>query len=91
MSKLITNRNLAIVNFAIVSYFILIELINFFEIDFVLIGVIREIFTIPFLFAQVVFLVIGIKYLVKNGSDLLLLVSVVSLVICTIVTIGWFF
>lgn len=77
MDKLITNRNLTIVNFAIVSYFILIWLINFYKIDNVIIGVFREILTIPFLIAQIVFLVIGIRYLIKK--DFLLIVSVLSL------------
>ena len=91
MNKLITNRNLIIVNFAIVSYFILIWLINFYKIDFVLIGVFREILTIPFLIAQIVFLAIGIKYLIKNQRNSLTIISVLLLAICTIITIGSFF
>jgi len=90
MNKLIANRNLVIVNFAIVSYFILIWLINFYKIDFGLIGVFKEILTIPFLIAQIVFLVIGIKYLRKNQKNVLLIISVLSLAICAIVTIGSF-
>jgi hypothetical protein len=82
---------LTIVNFAIVSYFILIWLINFYKLDFVLIGVFREMLTIPFLIAQIVFLVIGIKYLIKNQINLLTIISVVSLAICAIITIGSFF
>ena len=91
MNKLITNRNLIIVNFAIVSYFILIWLINFYKIDFVLTGVFREILTIPFLIAQIIFLVIGIKYLMKNQRNFLTVISVLLLAICTIITIGSFF
>ena len=91
MSKFITNRNLIIVNFVIVSYFILIFLTNFYELEFVLIGVFREIFTIPFLIAQIVFLIIGIKYSIKNKSKLLTIISIVSLAICAIITIGSFF
>ena len=91
MSKLTTNRNLIIVNFAIVSYFILIWLINFYKIDYVLIGVFRELLTIPFLIAQIVFLVIGIKYVIKNQRNLLVIISVLSLAICSIITIGSFF
>ncbi len=91
MSKLITNRNLIIVNFAIVFYFILIWLINFYKIDFVLIEVFREVLTIPFLIAQIVFLVIGIKYLIKNQRNFLTIISVLLLAICTIITIGSFF
>ena len=51
-----------IANFTIVSYFVLIWLINFYKIDIVLIGVFRELLTIPFLIAQIVFLVIGINF-----------------------------
>jgi len=89
--KLLTNRNLIIANFAIVSYFILIWLINFYKIDFVLIGVFREMLTIPFLIAQIVFLVIGIKFLIKNQRNTLTIISVLSLAICMIITIGSFF
>ena len=91
MKKLITSRNLTIVNFAIVSYFILIWLINFYKIDFVLIGVFREMLTIPFFIAQIVFLIIGIKYLIQNQRDFLIIISVLSLSICSVVTIGSFF
>lgn len=91
MNNLITNRNLTIVNFAIVFYFILIWSINFFKIDHVLIGVFRELLTIPFLIAQIVFLVIGIKYLIKNQRNFLTIISVLLLAICTIITIGSFF
>jgi len=89
--KLLTNRNLIIANFAIVSYFILIWMINFYKIDFVLIGVFREMLTIPFLIAQIVFLVIGIKFLIKNQRNILTIISVLSLAICMIITIGSFF
>jgi len=91
MNKLITNRYLIIVNFTIVSYFILIWLINFYKIDFVLIGVFREILTIPFLIAQIVFLIIGIKSLIKNQRNLLIIISVLALAICSLITIGSFF
>jgi len=91
MNKLITNRNLTIVNFSIVTYFVLIYLLNFYKIDFVLIGVFRELLTIPFLIAQIVFLAIGIKYLTKNKKHFLTIVSLLLLTICTTVTIGSFF
>ena len=80
-----------VANFAIVSYFILIWLINFYKIDFVLIGVFRELLTIAFLIAQIVFLVIGIKFIIKNQIDTLTIISVLSLAICIIITIGSFF
>lgn len=91
MAKLITNRSLTIVNFSIVSFFILIWLINFYKVDYVLIGVFREILTIPFLIAQIVFLVIGVNYLIKNKINILTLISLITLAICTIITIGSFF
>jgi hypothetical protein len=91
MNTLFSNRNLTIVNFAIVFYFILIWLVNVYQIDFVLVGVFRELFTIPFLLAQIVFLVIGIIYLMKNKKSLLFMLSVIALAICSIITIGSFF
>lgn len=78
-------------NFAIVSYFILIWLISFYNINFVLIGVLSEMLTIPFLIAQIVFLIIGIKYLIKNQIKFLTLISVLALAICSYITIGSFF
>jgi len=47
--------------------------------------------TIPFLIAQIVFLIIGIKYLIQNQRDFLIIISVLSLSICSVVTIGSFF
>ncbi len=91
MKKLITNRNLTIINFVIVSYFILIWLINFYKMEFVLIGVFRELLTIPFLIAQIVFLVIGIKYLIKHKRHFSTIISLILLAVCTIITIGSFF
>jgi hypothetical protein len=86
-----TNRNLTIVNFAIVFYFVIIWLIYYHKIDYVIIGVFRELFTIPFLIAQIVFLVIGIKYLISGQRNKLTLVSIFFLVVCAIITIGSFF
>ena len=39
------------------------------KIDFVIIGVFREMLTIPFLLAQIVFLVLGIIHLIKNKTN----------------------
>lgn len=91
MNKSTTNRILIIANFSIVLYFTLIWLINFYKIDFVLIGVFREIFTLPVLIAQIVLLGIGIGYLIKNKRNLLVIISFLSLVICSVITIGSFF
>lgn len=91
MQKSITNKNLTLINFIIVSYFLLIYAVNFYKIDFVLVGVFRELLTIPFLIAQVVFLITGIKYLTEHRRHLLTTVSIVLLAICTVITIGSFF
>lgn len=91
MKILLTNRNLTIINFVIVTYFSLIYLINFYKIDFVLIGVFREILTIPFLLAQIVCLVLGIIHLIKHKTHFLTIISIIGLVISAIYTIGWFF
>ena len=91
MNKLMTNRNLTIINFVIVTYFGMIYFINFYKIDYVLIGVFRELLTIPFLLAQIVFLVLGIIHLVKHKTHFLTIISIIGLAICAIYTIGWFF
>ena len=91
MNKLITNRNLTIINIVIVTYFGLIYLLNFYKIDFVLIGVFREILTIPFLIAQIVFLVLGIIHLVTHKTHFLTIISIIGLAISAVYTIGWFF
>ena len=91
MNKLKTNRNLIIINFVIVTYFGLIYLLNFYKIDYVLIGVFREFLTIPFLIAQIVFLVLGIIHLIKHKTHFLTIISIIGLAISAIYTIGWFF
>ena len=91
MSKLLTNKNLTSINFIIVSFFVLIYLLNYYKVEFVLIGVFRELLTIPFLIAELVFLVLGIQIILKNKIHFLTLVSVLVLAACSVVTIGSFF
>lgn len=91
MKKLITHKNLSIINFIIVSYFVLIYVVNLYKIDFVLVGVFRELLTIPFLIAQLVFLAISIKHLAEYKKHLLTIISIVLLAICTTITIRSFF
>ncbi len=86
-----TNRNLTIVNFIIVVYIALIYSLNYFKIDHVLIGVFRELFTIPFLLAQIVFLVVGIIHIIKNKPNLLFIISLIVLALSAIYTFGSFF
>ena len=92
MYKSLTDKRLILINFFIVTYFISLYLLNLYKIDFVLVGVFREILTIPFLIAQIVFLVLGVKFLVKRKSkNYLAFISVIVLATCTIITVGSFF
>jgi len=91
MSDSIQGRHLTIANFAVVVYFIILWLINYYRIDFVLIGVFRELLTIPFLFAQIVLLVLGIKSILSKQLDSLGMISLLALGICSCLTIGSFF
>lgn len=91
MNKLIKNKNLTIINFVIISYFLLIWLLISFQIEHVLIGVFIELLTIPFLIAQLFFLVIGIKQVIKEQTNFLTKLSVLLLVLCATITIGSFF
>lgn len=85
------NKKLVFTNFTIVVYFILIWLVNFYKIDFIIVEVLRELLTIPFLIAQIIFLVIGIKYTINNQIHFLTLFSILALGVSTIITIGSFF
>lgn len=91
MKQILTTKSLTIINFLIVAYFVLIWLINFYQIDYTLIGVFRELLTIPFLIAQLIFLVLGIIHLFKNKMNLLLAFSLLILAISTVFTFGSFF
>ncbi len=89
MSKLITNKNLTIINFVIVTYFILLYLLSNYKIDSILIGFFVESLTIPFLISQVFFLFLGIKHLIeKNDRYYPLILSLILLIICSMLTIG---
>ena len=91
MDKIINNRNLTIINFIIVSYFILLWLVNYYQIKHVLVGVFGQLLTIPFFGAQVVFTFIGIWFLFKNKIKPFNIISLLILVTCTIYTVGSFF
>lgn len=91
MSKYLSNKRLTLINLTIVSYFVLIWLLISFQVEHVLIGVFIELLTIPFLIAQLVFLVIGIKQVIKEQTDFLTKLSVLLLVLCATITVGSFF
>lgn len=87
-----TEKKVAIISFIIVAYFLLLYGINFFKIDWVIIGVFRELLTIPFLIAQLVFLFLGIRFLLLNKfQNILTILSVLLLLVSSIFTFGSFF
>lgn len=91
MKQKITDKNLIIINVTIVLYFIVIYLLFKYNVDYIIIGVLRELMTIPFMLAQIVFVLIGINYLIKNKIRLLTLISIITLAICLIITIASFY
>ena len=89
MNKLLNEKRLTQINVIIVMYFILLYLVYLFNINFIVIEFFRETLTIPFLVAQIVFLVLGIKHLIKGKSRYYpLIISLILLFICSILTIG---
>ena len=80
------------IRFSIVGYFITLYLVYVYKMNFVLIGVFRELLTIPMFLAQPLFLTIGVKLLLdKNQNSLLFKCSVVVLAVCLILTVSSFF
>ncbi len=72
-------KQLTTFNLIIVGYFIMVYLINYFKIDFVLIAVIKELATIPFLIAQLIFIFLSLQFFIKNKKEKWLLLSTVLL------------
>ena len=66
-------------------------MLNHLKFDFIIVGVFRELLTIPFLLAQPVFIVIGINHLYKKEKQILNTISLATLFICTFFTIASFF
>jgi hypothetical protein len=92
MENLLTTNTIKNINFGIVIYFITLYLLNIYEVNSVIIGVFIELFTIPFLIAQVVFIVISCYYLVKKkNTTLWYKFSLIALITCTVLTISSFF
>lgn len=92
MGQTLTEKKLIFVNFLIVTYFLSVYTIHLFQLENTVIGVFKEILTIPFLLGQIVFLVVGVVFLVKNKkSGFWTKLSVFLLGICSVFTIGSFF
>ncbi|MFY0630846.1 MAG: hypothetical protein JXR05_10730 [Flavobacteriaceae bacterium] len=92
MKKGFSDRNVTVINFGIMGFFGLIYLINYYQIDAVLIGVIREMLTIPFLLALVGFSILGVIYLIRASKKKIgRSISSVLLIICAFITLRTFF
>ena len=91
MKDLLKSRNLILINFIIITYFALLWLVNFYQLDFVFIGVFKELLTIPFLVTQLFFLIIGVIHLIKYDNNHLMIVSLILLAASTAYTVGSFF
>jgi len=92
MIQRLSEKKITVINFIIVFYFVSIYIINRYKIDIIMIDVFREILTLPFLIAQIVFLILGSLFLIKNRkSHFLTKLSLILLAICSIITNGSFF
>jgi hypothetical protein len=74
-------KQLLSISAIISTYFLAIFLLNFFQIDFVIIGVMRELFTVPMLLAQVVFLVMGFVILLSRKESRLKYLTIMSILL----------
>lgn len=77
----------------VVFYFATIYCIDYFEIDYTIIGVFRELLTIPFLLAQLFFLGISVVLFLRKGiiHKRCILLSIVILCCSSLFTGDYFF
>lgn len=93
-SQSISEKQLLAISLIIITYFSAIFLLNYFQIDFTLIGALRELLTIPMLLAQLIFLSIGLVILIRRKNSrlkYLTLISILLLATSSFLTIGSFF
>ncbi len=79
-------KKLTLINFSIIIFFCLIYLQNQYKINNGFVNFIKELFTIPFLFAQVIFLIISVKHLLKQKMNIAFLISVIILATSSFIT-----
>jgi hypothetical protein len=78
MPKKLNSNILTIINFGITAYFLAIYLINLYQIDFVIVGVFRELLTIPLMLAELVFLFLSLRFIIyEKKYSFLFLLSVI--------------
>jgi hypothetical protein len=66
MNSILNEKRLTIINLIIVVFFAIIYLTYYFKIDFVLLGVFREMLFLPFIAAQIPVLIFGMLFLAKE-------------------------
>ncbi len=91
MNKLLENKNMMLVNWSIVGYFMILIGLNHYQVDVQILHVLRELFTIPFVLAAVFFSVLGFKQWFSGSMDLKAGISFGGLLLCTIWIIRSFF
>jgi hypothetical protein len=88
----LNGSRLLIASLIISAYFLTLFLIDYYEPDHFLIGFFGELLTIPFLLAQIVFLVIGFYLLLTQKHQRnLIIFSIVILSLCSLLTFGTIF
>ena len=87
MKNLITHKTLIKFNLGIPLLFLLFYLIDLYKVNLTLIGVVREMLTIPLLVLQYLILFLSIRYVFKyNAKNFWLNISIFILAICVTVT-----
>lgn len=87
----LSTRILTLINFGIIAYFSFFYLVYVYKVIHVLLGVVNEMFTLPLMFLQLVFLVIGIIQLFRKPINYLFVLSLALLAVCAALTLGSFF
>lgn len=85
-------KTLSVINLIIVFFFISIALLNYYGVNFIGVRFVVELFTIPFFIAKIIFLIIGIRYIIQNKKNIILITSVFMLAFCLCITLisFWF-
>ncbi|MHA6279053.1 hypothetical protein ACXYMT_02640 [Salinimicrobium sp. CAU 1759] len=92
VENLLNASKLLIATLIISAYFLTLFLVDHYELDHFLIGFFGELLTIPFLLAQIVFLVLGFYLLLTQKHQRnLIVVSILILSICSLLTFGSIF
>lgn len=87
----LSSKKLTCINLGIVGYFIFIWLVHVYQFNAIIIGVIRELLTIPILLSQFVFLFFSLKFFWHNKPSFMFIISLLLLLGCIFFTFKSFF